>query len=84
VINGAPKIVALAVDLYEHLVDVPAPAREGPHLVDAPAPDLGGEHWSKPMPPEPDRLVADVDPAFVQQVLDIPERQRESDVHHDR
>ncbi len=36
------------------------------------------------MPPEPHRLVADVDAALVQQVFDVAERQREPDVHHHR
>ena len=36
------------------------------------------------MPPEPHRLVADVDAALVQQVLDVSERKREPDVHHHR
>ena len=36
------------------------------------------------MPPEPHGLVADLDAALVQQVLDITEREREADVHHHR
>ncbi|CUH36847.1 hypothetical protein JSE7799_01243 [Jannaschia seosinensis] len=36
------------------------------------------------MPPEAHRLVADVDAALVQQILDVPQRQRETDVHHHR
>ena len=34
------------------------------------------------VPPEPDRLVADVDPALGQQILDVAQRQRLSHVHH--
>ena len=37
-----------------------------------PPPDLRGEHWTEPVPPEPHRLVADVDAAFEQQVFDLP------------
>jgi uncharacterized Rossmann fold enzyme len=44
--------------------------------------DLGGEHRTKPVPPEPDSLVTDVDPALGQQILDIAQRQRISHVHH--
>ena len=44
--------------------------------------DLGGEDWAKPVPPEPYRLVADVDPALGQQILDVAQRQRVSHVHH--
>lgn len=34
------------------------------------------------MPSEPDRFVAHVDPALVQRVLDISEREREPDIEH--
>jgi hypothetical protein len=44
---------------------------QGPHLVDLLPADLGGEHWAKALPPEPDRLMADVDAALVQQILDV-------------
>jgi hypothetical protein len=37
---------------------------------------VGGEHRAKPVPPEPDRLVAEVDPALGQQILGVAERQR--------
>ena len=33
--------------------------------------DLGGEHRAKPVPPKPDGLIADVDPALGQEILDI-------------
>ena len=31
-----------------------------------PLANLGGEHWAKPVPPEPDGLMVDVDPALGQ------------------
>src|SRR6056297_1950152 len=83
VIDGAPKVVTLAVDLHEHLVQVPSPVA-GLHALDAPLADLGGKERAKAMPPEPDCLVADLDAALVQQILDVPEREREPDVHHYR
>ena len=49
---------------------------------DASLADLGGEHWAKPVPPEPDGLMADVDPALGQQILDVAQRERISHVHH--
>ena len=36
------------------------------------------------MPPKPHRLVADVDPSFVQKVLHVAKREREPNVHHYR
>ena len=37
-----------------------------------------------PVPPEPYRLVADIDTALEQQVLDLAQRQRVPDIHHHR
>jgi hypothetical protein len=49
-----------------------------------PFPDLRGEHRSEPVPPEPDRLVANVDAALEQQILDLAERQWLAHIHHHR
>ena len=81
-IDRAPEVAQLAVDLDVHLIEMPAPLRMDAHLRDAPPADLGGEHRAEPVPPEPDGLVADVDPALGQQILDVAQRQRVSDVHH--
>src|ERR1700678_3992110 len=59
-----------------------APLRIAAHVRDSLLSNLGGEHRAKPVPPEPDGLVADVDPALGQQILDIAQRQRVSHVHH--
>jgi len=40
----------------------------------APFSDLCGEHRAEPVPPEPHRLVADVDTPLVEQVLDLAQR----------
>ena len=45
------------------------------HVRDGSLTNLGGEHRAKPVPPEPDGLVADVDPALGQQILDVAQRQ---------
>jgi len=42
---------------------------------------VAGEQGTKPVPPEPHRLVADVDTPVEQQVLDIPQAQRKPHVH---
>jgi hypothetical protein len=59
-----------------------APVRIAAHVRDASLTNLGGERRAKPVPPEPDVLVADLDPALSQQILDIAQRQRVSHVHH--
>ena len=60
-----------------HAVNVTMPCRS---LL----PDLCGKHRTKPIPPEPHRLMADIDPSFMKQVLDLPQRQGEADIHHHR
>ena len=42
--------------------------------------DLCGEQRAKPIPPNPNRFVTDLDAALMQQVLDVAQRQRISDV----
>jgi len=83
VIDRAPEIMPLAVDLHEHLVEVPSPVA-GFHALDPAFPDLSGEQRAEPMPPEPDGFMADLDTALMQQILDVPKREREPDVHHHR
>ncbi|MFZ3326535.1 MAG: DUF4331 family protein [Methylocella sp.] len=72
----------LPVNLHKGLIQVPAPLQIAAHVRDASLTNLGGEHRAKPVPPEPDGLVADVDPAVGQEILDVAQRQRVSHVHH--
>lgn len=57
---------------------------ETKHRLNPAATDLRGENRSKSVPPEPDRLMGDVDTALVQQVLDVLQRQRVAIIHHRR
>ena len=84
VIDGPPEVVRLAVDLHLRLIEIPPPVAACAHPFHTFASDLGGKHRAEPVPSEPHRLVADVDATFVEQVLDLAERQGEPDVHHDR
>ena len=43
---------------------------------------LGGKHRSEPVPPQPHRLVSDVDASLEQQVFHVPQRQRVLQVDH--
>src|SRR5271166_6287789 len=81
-VDGAPEIAELAIDLHKDLIQMPAPLRIAARMRDASLADLGGEHWAKPVPPEPDGLMTDVNPALGQQILDVARRQRISHVHH--
>ena len=70
--DGAPQINHLAVQLHVHLVQVPSPVTKASHVAHALATDLTGDHRSEPIRSEPHGLVADVDAALEQQILDIP------------
>ena len=47
-------------------------------------PYLVGEHRTETVPPEPYRLVTDVDAPLNEQIFDLPQRQRIADIHHHR
>ena len=51
-------------------------------MINPPLSDLRREHRTEPVPPEPHRLVADVDASLEQNILDLAQRQRITDVHH--
>jgi hypothetical protein len=40
------------------------------------------KHRAKSVSPKPNRLMADVDAAFVQKILHIPQRERKPHIHH--
>jgi hypothetical protein len=52
--------------------------------MDPPSADLRSEHRPEAVPPETDCLMADVNAAFEKDVLDLAQRQRIANVHHDR
>jgi len=65
--------MSFTIDPDENLVQVPAPA--GMRIVlDAALPDFRGKHRTEPVPPKSHRLVADIDTALEQQVLDLAQR----------
>jgi len=47
-IDGAPEIAELAVDLHEHLIQMPTPLRITAHVRYPLLSDLGGKHRAKP------------------------------------
>src|ERR1700730_626016 len=81
-VDCAPQIAERAVDLHERLIQMPAPLRIATHVRDSSLSDLGGEHGAKPVPPESNGLLPDVDPALGQRILDVAPRQWVSHVHH--
>ena len=68
---GNIGILACAVLAHEHLIKVPPPTRQRAHSTRPLLANLGGKDRAKTVPPEPDRLMAPLDPAFVEKILDI-------------
>ena len=70
-VNRPPKVKHLTVDLHVHLIQMPSPMGKIPHVTDPLAPDFSSEHRPESVPPEPHRFVANIHPAFEQQILDV-------------
>ena len=63
--------VNFSIDPHEHLIQVPLPVGIILDLVDAPFTDLSSKYWTRAIPPEADRFVADIYTALMQQVFNI-------------
>ncbi len=83
-IDGPPEVVGFTIEPHENLVQMPAPLCPIPARSSSLLPDLRGQPRIKSVPPGTYRLVADFDTTLVEQVFDLPQRQREADVHYDR
>lgn len=81
-INGALEVVRRPVELYKHLVEVPAPLFATAHAIHPLAPEFRREHGTKPIPPVAHRFVADLDATLMKQVFDVAQRQRKLNVEH--
>lgn len=73
--------MSLTTDLHKDLVQVPLPLRTMLHALQSTLADLVREISAEAVHPVTNRLVANLDPAFVKQVFDIPKRERKSDIH---
>jgi hypothetical protein len=52
---------------------VPLPVRICAHLTDSFPADLSGKHRTKSVPSKSNHFVADVDPALVQEIFQVPQ-----------
>jgi len=78
-IHCAPQTHALANDQHEHLIKMPAAARSR-----ARRPQSSGIGLPKLQCPTPNSFVGNIDVAFSQQILDIPEAEWKSDLQPGR
>ena len=80
-INRTPEPVSFAADLDAHLIDMPSMTAETTSR-NTPFSDHTSKQRTEPVPPEAYCLVADINTPLEQQVLDIPQAQREPHLHH--
>ena len=80
-INDTPKIMGLTIDLYDDVIEVPPPICGASHPANPLAANVGGKHWTETVSPEADGLVADIDTAFDDQILYIPQAEWKANVH---
>ena len=83
-VDCPPEIVRDAVDLHEVPAEMSAPAGQGANPVNLSAPDFSGEKWIKPIPSEPQGLMAHLNAALMQEILDVPLRELAEDTEHRR
>jgi len=81
VVDSSPKIVPLAADFDEDLIQVPLPLRAPTHRFRSAFPDFVGEVGAKSVDPQANAFVANIYAALVKKVLDISKREREPDIH---
>jgi hypothetical protein len=70
-LNGSPQVDHIAVELHVHLIEMPAPVSKPPHAADPLATNVACKQRAEPAPSQPHRLVAYVDAALEQQILNI-------------
>lgn len=83
-IHGTPQIVRLPTNFYDYLAQLPLPLPALAHTFLHTTLDLVGKAGAEAASPMADGFIANVDPALVQQVFDIAQRQRYSEIYHDR
>ena len=69
--------MSLAVDLHEHLIQMPAPSA-GFHARNSALSDLGCQQRTEPMPPVSHSFMADIDATLMEQIFHIAKGQRET------
>ena len=74
-VDGAPKIVGLASNLYENFIDMPAPNRIAA-LLEAAFSYFRREQGTKTVPPMAHTFMAYIDATLVQQVFDIAKQEQ--------
>jgi len=78
-IDGTPQIHALAIDRYDHFIEVPLTIRFGPRVS-----QISRDRRTKLQDPAADGLVADAQASRSEQILDVAVAQGEPQIKPDR
>jgi hypothetical protein len=81
-IDCTPQVDHLAVQLHVHSIEVPTPIARPARAAHPLTPNFTCEHQPDPVSPKPHRLMAYMYPKLEQQVFDVPQTEREANVHY--
>ena len=81
-IDRAPQAMPLAISLYEHRIKTPAPVTKARMRDTCSRRISDAKQRSKPVPPEPDGFIANINAPPEQQVFATTQCEREPDRHH--
>ena len=83
-IKSPPRLTQFAINLHEDLVHVALSFVEHAQLLNTLPSYFSSKHRANPAPPISNSFVAHVDNSLMHLILDIPKRERKSDVKHQR
>lgn len=81
-IDGSPKIMNLAINPNEKLIQMPPPLWQVFHRLGPLLSDFSGEFRPEPIPPSTNCFVADINGAFVENIFNLSQQQWETNIHH--
>ena len=70
-VDRASQVDHLAIELHVHLIEMPPPMTKASHAVSPLTANVAREQRAESVPPEAHRLMADVDPTLMEQILDV-------------
>jgi hypothetical protein len=79
VIDRTPQVDHLVTQLNVHLIRMPV--SKAVHAANPLPANASGEYRTKPVPPEPHRIVTEDEAALKQQILDVSQALQEANVH---
>lgn len=82
-VHSAPAVACFTADFHKGFVQMPPPLPYLTHGFMSSLADFPGEVSTEPVDSEVQTFMANVDPAFMEKVFDVPQRQREADIHQD-